>query len=83
MKKIFLTAMVMTLSFATTAHAEDDHKHSSKKEKQSHSSKEHKGHKDHKEMTCEKCGKAEKDCTCHDEEKGKDHKHKEEKKDSK
>ncbi len=77
MKKIFLTAIVATLSFATTAQAADDHKHSSKKEKQSHSSK------DHKEMTCEKCGKAEKDCTCHDKEDGKGQADKEEKKDSK
>ncbi len=64
MKKTFFTAMMLSLALGFGAQAAENHKHGSKKEKQSHSNKEH---------TCEKCKKSEKDCKC--DEKHDDHAH--------
>ncbi len=64
MKKKILTAMMLSLALCFGAQAGENHKHGSKKEKQSASDKKH---------TCEKCKKSEKDCKC--DEKHDDHTH--------
>lgn len=75
MRNILMVTMVLGLMTGSVVNAGEGHAHKPK-------TKQSKANKDNK--TCSDCGKKEKDCDCHGDEKHDDnHDHKNEKKDSK